>query len=594
MSAVCQYFLRGQCRFGDTCRNEHPAGGAAGQGGGFGNSAWNKTTSSNNATNNNNDNKVLSYTADSIRDDLTANKDKPMWPLSSYGPAKGEPLVISGLDLSFEEMRCKAFEANKAGNAQEYVSYEAAQIASAENTFTNARTNFSQVFETAKRQSSNSGPAPASGFGAFASSGTSAFGAPSTNSAFGAPSTASAFGAPSTTSAFGGNATQSSTSAFGAPAATSAFGNLTSTTTTSAFGTPAFGAPAAPAAATTSAFGAPKPGFGQSAFGQTGFGGGSTTATAPTTTAPTSAFGQPAFGQSAFGTSAQPAGGSSLIKPASGFGAYAGGGTSAFGSGGTSTTTNPPAGGGNAFSAFSGSQPSAFAAAAANKPAGGSQPTRLEEVPLEHPRNPRQEQGSQRLRTYRVRRRQPSAFGQPAQTAPTSAFGQPSQPASAFSGGGSFGQPGSSQPVVSAFGQPQQQPSAFNGGGSAFSAGGGGGGFSAFASASNSSFGPSSSSPFNKPSTATTNPFGPPSQGGASTAGAGAKPDFSQAKFNYRPGIAPSDARLPANYIPGQGSVLPEAVLAAFAALKFEWGKVPEWVPPVQLRVRHQGESVFS
>ncbi|KAF8967465.1 hypothetical protein BDZ97DRAFT_1803446, partial [Flammula alnicola] len=23
--AICQYFLRGQCRFGDTCRNEHPA-----------------------------------------------------------------------------------------------------------------------------------------------------------------------------------------------------------------------------------------------------------------------------------------------------------------------------------------------------------------------------------------------------------------------------------------------------------------------------------------------------------------------------------------------------------------------------------------
>jgi hypothetical protein len=87
---------------------------------------------------NNNNNPSLSYTyvarikeelgvvrhfcsADSVRDDLTANKDKPMWPLSSYGPAKGEPLVIPGLDLSFEEMRVKAFEVNKAGNAQEYV-----------------------------------------------------------------------------------------------------------------------------------------------------------------------------------------------------------------------------------------------------------------------------------------------------------------------------------------------------------------------------------------------------------------------------------------------------------------------------------------
>jgi nucleoporin NUP42 len=30
--------------------------------------------------------------------------------------------------------------------------------------------------------------------------------------------------------------------------------------------------------------------------------------------------------------------------------------------------------------------------------------------------------------------------------------------------------------------------------------------------------------------------------------------------------------------------VLPPSVLEAFKGQKFEWGKVPEWVPPLELR----------
>ncbi|KAH6914533.1 hypothetical protein BKA70DRAFT_1396022 [Coprinopsis sp. MPI-PUGE-AT-0042] len=62
--------------------------------------------------------------------------------------------------------------------------------------------------------------------------------------------------------------------------------------------------------------------------------------------------------------SAQPPRGPSFINPASGFGAYAGGGTIAFGTSSTSITTNARAAGagGSALSAFSGFQPSAFAA----------------------------------------------------------------------------------------------------------------------------------------------------------------------------------------------------------------------------------------
>ena len=52
---------------------------------------------------------------------LTVNQDRPLWPLSSYGPAKYVPNVIQGLDESSEELRFKAFTAAKSGTMQEYV-----------------------------------------------------------------------------------------------------------------------------------------------------------------------------------------------------------------------------------------------------------------------------------------------------------------------------------------------------------------------------------------------------------------------------------------------------------------------------------------
>ena len=57
-----------------------------------------------------------------IAQDLTPNKEKPLWPLSSYAPSKHEPLLLAGLDESPEELRVKAFTALKAGNINEYVS----------------------------------------------------------------------------------------------------------------------------------------------------------------------------------------------------------------------------------------------------------------------------------------------------------------------------------------------------------------------------------------------------------------------------------------------------------------------------------------
>jgi len=60
--------------------------------------------------------------AANITHDLTPNKEKPLWPLSSYGPSKHEPLLLAGLDESPEELRVKAFTALKAGNINGYVS----------------------------------------------------------------------------------------------------------------------------------------------------------------------------------------------------------------------------------------------------------------------------------------------------------------------------------------------------------------------------------------------------------------------------------------------------------------------------------------
>lgn len=59
---------------------------------------------------------------DVMKSDLTPLMDKPIWPLSSYGPAKHEPILLGGLDESPEELRVRAFTAKQSGNFDEYVS----------------------------------------------------------------------------------------------------------------------------------------------------------------------------------------------------------------------------------------------------------------------------------------------------------------------------------------------------------------------------------------------------------------------------------------------------------------------------------------
>lgn len=54
------------------------------------------------------------FSAESIKQDLTV--ERPMWALTSYGPAKNEPNLISMIDLSQEELRWEYYQAVKANN----------------------------------------------------------------------------------------------------------------------------------------------------------------------------------------------------------------------------------------------------------------------------------------------------------------------------------------------------------------------------------------------------------------------------------------------------------------------------------------------
>jgi nucleoporin NUP42 len=64
---------------------------------------------------------TLIYSETSIKTDMTT--EKPVWDLSIYGPAKEEPNMIVGTDLSPEEDRVKYYQCKmQTGNEAQYVS----------------------------------------------------------------------------------------------------------------------------------------------------------------------------------------------------------------------------------------------------------------------------------------------------------------------------------------------------------------------------------------------------------------------------------------------------------------------------------------
>lgn len=58
---------------------------------------------------------------ESMTKDFTPQMEKPLWPMSSYGPAKYEPILVSNLDESPEELRVRAMTAIKSGSISDYV-----------------------------------------------------------------------------------------------------------------------------------------------------------------------------------------------------------------------------------------------------------------------------------------------------------------------------------------------------------------------------------------------------------------------------------------------------------------------------------------
>ncbi|KAI9513218.1 hypothetical protein F5148DRAFT_1278954 [Russula earlei] len=255
-----------------------------------------------------------------------------------------------------------------------------------------------------------------------------------------------------------------------------------------------------------------------------------------------SAYGKPAFVAPAFGQGSSTFGQPSVVNP----------------------TFDGAAANGGAFSAFAGPGPSAFATAATNPTTspvfgqsafGTVNPTSTNSafgVPSAFGQT--SSSGFGQASPFGAPNAAPSAFGQPP-SAPDSAFGQPST--------APFGQPSQN---TSTFGQSfgQATPAA-----SAFSQTTPTSAFGTLGSAQLSAFGQSVSP------VSLTGSTGGPRPHARSVA-----PDFANAKSTYKPGRDPYDSLLPANY----SSLLPENVRTAFAAPRFSWDNVPDWIPPMDMR----------
>jgi len=335
------------------------------------------------------------------------------------------------------------------------------------------------------------------------------------------------------------------------------------------------------------------------------------------TSASTSAFGsstqQPSsghtFGQTSFGQQPQQSAFGSTIKPTSGgFSAYADAYPSSFAAAANQNRTSESSG----FAAFAEPQSAFSAGASGTSGFGAPAPVFGQPAFAALQNQPANAFGQQQSVFGQPKAHPQSAFGQPT-SHPQSAFGQPtSHPQSAF------GQP-TSHPQ-SAFGQPQSQaPSVF----SALSAQSrsGFGASSLNNSQPSSAFTPLSNpaNPLNAPSSfnpleslgpsgafvdgpggpitndaTMASPFTPTfssSSGAATTTNASStnplthpktKPDFARllTKVRAKPGYTPYDSLLGPEY----AKMVPQRVMEVFMKDRFEFGQVPDWVPPLEVR----------
>ncbi|KAF2252383.1 hypothetical protein BU26DRAFT_256232 [Trematosphaeria pertusa] len=364
--AICTFYQRGMCKFGDQCKNEHPGSqrdANRGFGGGYGGSNANRFGAFSRggadsyrpgqqptgAFGGGRDPRNIRFhlSREDIKADLT--DQRPTYPLSCYGPGRDAPrqLIEGPVEISPEELRSRYYSYRATGN-EAVAQQEEAQLHTKMEQQVKAilddlngaikyvedgadihpnRIDVAQGKVPAPVNVPTGVPAsnpfskgPANPFSGGSQAQTSTFGQSSTP-AFGQAS-APAFGRPGV-SAFGQPSGLSGGSAFGKPSmpGAGAFGQPSAASGGSAFGQPsAFGKPSMPGGG---AFGQTSSLGQQSAFGQPSAPGTTSGFGKPSIPGQTSAFGQtgamgqagafgkPAFGQTGFGQPSQPGAGAS-------------------------------------------------------------------------------------------------------------------------------------------------------------------------------------------------------------------------------------------------------------------------------------------
>ncbi|WFD34438.1 54S ribosomal protein L7, mitochondrial [Malassezia cuniculi] len=172
----------------------------------------------------------IQLTADGIGSDIGPH-GRPLWKLTSYGPARGDPNLIAGLDYSQDEARVAAYQARAMGQGAAYQQQEQQRVSQADAAYQQAKGNTKAALQQAlnnRAQQKGAAPMP----GAFGAAQPSAFGGAAQPSAFGTtqPTQPSAFGNTAQPSAFGSTAQPSTLgtakpSAFGSTAQPTAFGS---------------------------------------------------------------------------------------------------------------------------------------------------------------------------------------------------------------------------------------------------------------------------------------------------------------------------------------------------------------------------------
>ncbi|KAK4167007.1 nucleoporin AMO1 [Cladorrhinum sp. PSN259] len=420
---VCRFFQQGNCKFGASCRNEHPQSG--GNQSGYDNRFAALNSGQSNQGRASDVPPIAALTDEIVQRDLTS--ELPQWILSCYGPGRDAPEQLFGglpREQSFEEMRLHymmgAINGNPQAalndiqtiyqNAQQQIQHTLNDIPGAIRFIVNAANKHPNRVDICNNASGGAVGLASNAFGAPPPQVSNPFGAPAA-----APATPAA-GAFGQSSALGQKPNPFGAPAFGQPAqpANSAFGQAPALgASNSVFGKPAqpggaFGQPSALVGGGLGGKvfgqGAAQPAFGQSGFAQAA------------ATQPGVGFGQTATlgaKPNPFGAQQQPAANpfGQAQQPAQNTGVFGQPATNA------ATANNPfgaPSPANNAFGAP--------AAAATPSPFGG-QPTPAAPSPFGQPQQPTQQANN-------------PFGGAPAALAAAPAANPFGQPVSALFGGG--------------------------------------------------------------------------------------------------------------------------------------------------------------